>query len=140
MDPLDEVLLSWKEIAANVSATPHEFCSTLTAENDADGQRLSVESSGTIREDLVLWFSHQQDQTQWPETFDACINTPESTVLKTFFTTQDGRMGLGNEVKPGNEVCILFGGQAPFLLREAESGMFELIEDCYINGLMDGKQ
>lgn len=48
-------------------------------------------------------------------------------------------MGLGDFVKPGDAVCILFGGQATFLLREAESGMYEMIEDCYINGLMDGE-
>jgi hypothetical protein len=68
-----------------------------------------------------------------------CINTPESTVWKTFFTTQHGRIGLGNEVKPGSEVCILFGGQDQFLLREAETGIFELIEYCYVNSLKDGK-
>lgn len=61
----------------------------------------------------------------------------ESDTKKALFIAETGCMGLGRGVEPGDEVCILFGEQAPFLLREAESGMFELIEDSYINSWME---
>uniref|UniRef100_A0A0B7JVP0 Heterokaryon incompatibility domain-containing protein n=1 Tax=Bionectria ochroleuca TaxID=29856 RepID=A0A0B7JVP0_BIOOC len=43
--------------------------------------------------------------------------------------------------KPGDLVCVLYGGQTPFILRKSERrpGMFRLVGDCYVHSLMDGE-
>lgn len=43
--------------------------------------------------------------------------------------------------KKGDVVCVLYGGQTPFILRPSESrpGMYRLIGDAYVHGLMQGE-
>ena len=36
-------------------------------------------------------------------------------------------------------ICILFGSAAPFVLREDRDGVFMLVDECYIHGIMDGE-
>jgi hypothetical protein len=38
----------------------------------------------------------------------------------------------------GDLICILLGGQTPFVLRECE-GYFSLVGACYVHGIMDGE-
>ena len=87
---------------------------------------------------LAEWLLHQQNEAEhkeFPEIFERLINDPKAILLTRFFITKKGYMGMGRFAEPGDEVCILFGGQAPFLLRETE-GVLELIENCYVNGLI----
>ncbi len=57
-----------------------------------------------------------------------------------FFITADGYMGLGSP-DVGDEIWVLFGGDAPFILRPSVSdpGCHQLIGNCYVQGLMDGE-
>lgn len=48
-----------------------------------------------------------------------------------------GRVPLTAEV--GDRVAVLFGVDVPFLLREHGDGMFKLVGECYIHGIMDGE-
>lgn len=43
--------------------------------------------------------------------------------------------------KKGDVVCVLYGGQTPFILRPSESrpGLYRLIGDTYVHGLMQGE-
>ena len=50
------------------------------------------------------------------------------------------------ESKPGDEVCILLGGSAPFVLRHADrshhidvNDYYTLVGDCYLHGIMNGE-
>ncbi|PMD22529.1 hypothetical protein NA56DRAFT_535467, partial [Hyaloscypha hepaticicola] len=64
------------------------------------------------------------------------------SIGQVFFTTQKGYMGLGGlDCKPGDLVCILYGGRTPFILRrrDVDSETFEFIGDCYIHGIMYGE-
>ena len=66
-----------------------------------------------------------------------------------FMTEQRGYMGLGpSTLKKGDKICVLLGGCTPFIIRpvgnrEACSSIpkpcYELIGDCYVDGLMDGQ-
>ncbi|KAF4633399.1 hypothetical protein G7Y89_g4718 [Cudoniella acicularis] len=38
-----------------------------------------------------------------------------------------------------DKVCILFGSRVPFVLRECGKGLFKLVGECYIHGIMDGE-
>jgi hypothetical protein len=83
---------------------------------------------------------------------DATIRS--ATIRRTFFITKKGYFGLGPaKTRRGDQLCILMGGQTPFVLRQSESRkmrvagsegdydrkFFEMIGDCYTHGLMDGE-
>ena len=62
----------------------------------------------------------------------------EATMGRTFFVT-DRHMGLGPiGIRKGDKIAIIFGLRAPFILRE-EDGMYALIGDSYVCGLMHGE-
>ena len=57
----------------------------------------------------------------------------------TFFVTRDGYMGLGLcFLRPGDLIASFDGGATPFATRKARSGMYQLICDVCVHGLMDG--
>lgn len=70
---------------------------------------------------------------------------------RRFFVTKSGYMGLGpKDLRAGDEVVVLHGGDTPFLVREVgldeegrvnleERGTHRLVGDCYVHGLMDGE-
>ena len=62
----------------------------------------------------------------------------EATMGRTFFVT-DRYMGLGPiGIRKGDKIAIIFGLRAPFILRE-EDGMYALIGDSYVGGIMQGE-
>jgi hypothetical protein len=70
---------------------------------------------------------------QWQAYLDELMNM---SVNRVFFITKEGRMGLGPaNTQMGDKVCILCGGQVPFLLREGEI-YWKLVGDAYVDGVM----
>lgn len=58
---------------------------------------------------------------------------------RSFFTTESGFMGIGMEaIREGDQVCVLFGGITPFILRKQDETHI-LIGECYVEGLMKGE-
>ena len=61
-----------------------------------------------------------------------------------FFSTQNGRIGLGPPgIKHGDVICTLYGGEPVFVLRFPENnpkGPATLIGDAYVDGLMHLKE
>jgi hypothetical protein len=52
---------------------------------------------------------------------------------------QDGYIGIGDVMlESGDLVCILFGGNVPFILREVK-GKYQFIGECYVHGIMWGE-
>ena len=39
----------------------------------------------------------------------------------------------------GDLICVLEGGEAPFVMRLRADGRYEVFGDCYIHGLMDSE-
>lgn len=64
----------------------------------------------------------------------------QSTVkYKRFFTTETGLIGMASsKAKPGDVVCVLFGGRVPFSLRKVEDH-YNLVGETYVHGFMDGR-
>ncbi|OCK78033.1 hypothetical protein K432DRAFT_281275, partial [Lepidopterella palustris CBS 459.81] len=68
---------------------------------------------------------------------------------RRFFFTPDGYFGLGpSTIEPGDLVCILYGGDIPYILREnpvhrddvePAPALFTFIGECYVHGVMDGE-
>jgi hypothetical protein len=58
------------------------------------------------------------------------------TQRRTFFQTEDGLMGIGPPgMKFGDEVCVLMGYPAPFILRKVENH-YVLLGECFVLDLM----
>lgn len=61
-------------------------------------------------------------------------------VGRRLIVSDHGYMGIAPEnSKQGDTICILFGGRAPFILRETTEGGHHLIGECYVHGIMDGE-
>jgi hypothetical protein len=57
----------------------------------------------------------------------------------SFFTTESGRFGLGQQgVMPGDLVCILHGGRVTYILRK-EQDHYILVGCAYVHGIMYGE-
>ncbi|KAH8745035.1 hypothetical protein BGZ57DRAFT_742173, partial [Hyaloscypha finlandica] len=53
---------------------------------------------------------------------------------RRFFFTEKGYLGLGpNKIEAQDQVCIIFGGKTPFILRKVEEH-YKLIGEAYIHG------
>ena len=66
---------------------------------------------------------------------------------RRLFRTCDGRLGIGPEdIRTGDQIAILYGGRTPFIVRSIQTRnqnlqqyFCELIGDCYVHGMMDGR-
>ncbi|KAG4439296.1 hypothetical protein IFR05_005229 [Cadophora sp. M221] len=55
---------------------------------------------------------------------------------RRYFVTEKGYMGLGPQgMLPGDIVCVLFGGDTPYVLREKQ-GCWQFVGECYVHGIM----
>jgi hypothetical protein len=58
---------------------------------------------------------------------------------RQLFFTKDHCLGLGpSGMQKGDQICILFGGEVPFVLRQRDD-YYILIGECYIESLMNGQ-
>jgi hypothetical protein len=58
---------------------------------------------------------------------------------RSFFITEKGYLGLGpSGTTAGDVVCVLRGGNVPFVLRKSDGRSYNLIGEAYVHGIMDG--
>jgi hypothetical protein len=68
----------------------------------------------------------------------ATIQRFEAT--KMLFSTTDGYIGLGpKNSRGGDVVVIILGAGVPFILRPTNQGVYRLVGECYVHGIMDGE-
>lgn len=59
---------------------------------------------------------------------------------RRLFISSQGYYGLGDEsLQTGDVICLLFGGDSPFLSRETDEGRYELVGEAYVHGIMHGE-
>jgi hypothetical protein len=59
---------------------------------------------------------------------------------RRFFKSEAGRLGWTVDgARVGDEICVLYGGAYPFMLRQNDDGSHAIIGDSYIHGLMEGE-
>ena len=76
----------------------------------------------------------------WALAPDYMNNVSTACSNRTFFTTRDGRVGLGpSNIQAGDTVCILCNTFTPFIIRSTPSGHNQLIGEAYVHGLMYGE-
>ncbi|KAI1746695.1 heterokaryon incompatibility protein-domain-containing protein [Xylaria castorea] len=57
-----------------------------------------------------------------------------------FCVTEHGRFGhVPLNTQPGDRICVLLGGEVPFIVRPTGRGTYTFIGECYIDGIMDGE-
>lgn len=68
---------------------------------------------------------------------DAAIT---SCLYRSFATTQKGYLALvPRKATSGQLICVLRGGNVPFIMNRRENGYFELVGEAYVHGIMDGE-
>lgn len=62
-----------------------------------------------------------------------------ATVGRSFVLSDHGYMCLApGETRPGDQICVLFGGHVFYILRPV-GACWSFIGECYVHGLMDGE-
>ncbi|KAE9365935.1 hypothetical protein N431DRAFT_278717, partial [Stipitochalara longipes BDJ] len=62
------------------------------------------------------------------------------TFARRLFWTNGGYLGLGPAGMTERDViCVFHGGQVLYVLRDAGTGVYEFLGECYVHGLMDGE-
>jgi hypothetical protein len=58
---------------------------------------------------------------------------------RRYIITKKGYLDLGQGCADiGDKICVLFGGNTPYLLRQ-DSGHHRMIGECYVHGIMQGE-
>jgi hypothetical protein len=59
---------------------------------------------------------------------------------RRMFRTEGNLLGMGSRsVEVGDEVWVLKGGNVPFVLRRVKEGVYRLVGDAYVHGIMHGE-
>ena len=59
---------------------------------------------------------------------------------RRFCTTTRGRLGFVPTIaQRGDLICILYGGEVPYLLRPQSSNSYIVLGECYVDGIMHGE-
>jgi hypothetical protein len=104
----------------------------------AVGDRLDGRT-GNQKSDLLSIFGSYGDVFA-----DSLINHPPVSwavhTRRKPFCTDDGLIGVGPASSSAKDhVCVLFGGQTPYVLEELPNGNFKFKGECYVDGIMDGE-
>jgi hypothetical protein len=71
------------------------------------------------------------------DSFNNWVN--RASIGSSIFRTNKGYIGTGSKyARPRDLVCVLFGGQTPFILRR-DGERYQFISDCYVHGIMEGE-
>ncbi|KAG7407553.1 hypothetical protein ACKAV7_012797 [Fusarium commune] len=102
-----------------------------------------------LMRDMFIVFSNKPRDYSRPRTragFEAMVNSlwdPRSQ-LSVFqyqtFHTETGLVGHARvDVRVGDVMCVLLGGNMPFLLRPLDDGVFGYVGQAFVHGIMDGE-
>jgi hypothetical protein len=138
-----------------------EFARTLVCDMSPSQQRASADIIRIVDTDLktlaeleskVLSADHSGlllDVIDYIANFDESVRKESSVIYSSmghfsqygrFCITQKHRLGSTQpHAKPGDLVCVFYGGKVPFLLRPKTLWEYELLGPTYVHGVMDGE-
>lgn len=68
------------------------------------------------------------------------VSVNRVTYGRRMFWTDRGYLGIGPASMAEHDIiCLFFGGQVLYVLRDAGLGVYECVGECYVHGLMDGE-
>jgi hypothetical protein len=105
---------------------------------EVDREVLSVDRSGLLL-DVLGYINNFDDERVSKEISVLSWGTEQFSRYGRFCITQQHRLGCTQEhAKPGDLICVFYGGNVPFLLRPKIFG-YELLGPTYVYGMMDGE-
>ena len=131
------------------SASPNTSAQVVPQEHQEKQPDEMVEQS--LGDNQVALKTPETHSTAEPESSDDRISTSrvgrtfERDVLRMATNRQfaiTGRRYMGwvpVDAQKGDKICILLGGQVPFVLRPIQDGKYQLVGEAYLHGLMDGE-
>ena len=80
------------------------------------------------------------EEEWWMDMGRQYFETATLTFKRTPFLTDNGYLGMGPRyLQEGDIVVIFLGAGLPHIIREAESGLYELVGEAYVQGVMQGE-
>jgi len=62
------------------------------------------------------------------------------SLRRRFSVTRNGRLAcVPKGLREGDAICILFGGEVPYVLRPAGGGFYAIVGECYVDNIMHGE-
>ncbi|WJG36102.1 heterokaryon incompatibility protein-domain-containing protein [Fusarium oxysporum Fo47] len=102
-----------------------------------------------LMRDMFIVFSNKPRDYSRPRTragFEAMVNSlwdPRSQLsvfqYQTFHTETDLVGHARVDVRVGDVLCVLLGGNMPFILRPLDDGVFGYVGQVFVHGIMDGE-
>ncbi|MCJ1253757.1 hypothetical protein MMC24_001570 [Lignoscripta atroalba] len=124
----------WRTLIANESPTS-------TGEN--------APCSPEVQKHYLAWktWMESRPQTLGADLSDEAHQFYNSVVAvtrgRTFFSTRDGRIGLGPPgTREGDLVCVVYSSPTPYILREkagSDERLFGFVGEAYVHGIMYGE-
>lgn len=142
--PPASVLKLWQ--SQEITSNPLEFWHTLARGRDQHGRRLKGADLERFEDHVRCLHSMDLGIKEWARSPDFKWVHELVETTDSFFTTTSGHMGMGvKNTQVGDRICVLFGGQTPFILRRlgssSESGenRYMFVSESYVHGVMDGE-
>jgi hypothetical protein len=121
-----------------VHGNPTRGTSARRSRNDtAELRRTLIKVAAAKRS--ISNLARAQDDVLTPLTALASMLYP-AIADRQFFKTTGNRLGwVSRRAQKGDVVCVLYGGDVPFVLRHMEDENWRMIGECYVDGLMQGE-
>ena len=162
------IVLEWEQLARSLvpyrtgEDFPVAFWRTLIASDAKDGTR-SFDSLQSLYESWNYWVNrhreidmlsinpkHEYPKQKPPDDDIRTVNSrarefrtllDDASVGRKIFCTDNGYIGLAPAAaQEGDQVCILYGGPVPFMLRQEKTqGVHTIVGECFALGLMHGE-
>ncbi|RDI80103.1 hypothetical protein Vi05172_g9937 [Venturia inaequalis] len=101
------------------------------------------------REDYPTWKNSRQTVSEILRTNGGFDKSHDPSFLngvdhyghgRYFFTTEDGKMGWAPKTAKADDiVCVILGCEASLILREIDEARYQVVGECYMDGIMDGE-
>ncbi|KAK8214007.1 heterokaryon incompatibility protein-domain-containing protein [Phyllosticta capitalensis] len=154
-DRLSDIHWSVPESAkADIFPLLLDLLAAIIAEQDEAGKQSNASSSHRLSsncndktfrgdEDPVqrLFANVLREDARWP-CIESCDSHVEFHLLqhRQLCITEEYRLGLvPRDARPGDRIMVFPGAVTPHIIRQRDSGNYELVGDCYVRGLMHGR-
>lgn len=130
--------IPWHDSSALPELNESLFFSSL--QSIIDENKSFLVGRHTLRELLNLSEKIKYDLPPKAIILEATHRAVTVKLLRRLIVTTMGYIGLVTKnAKVGDVVCILFGCSTPVILRPGTPGVYRIVGDCYVHGLMEGE-
>jgi Heterokaryon incompatibility protein (HET) len=122
--------------SADITSAVDKYLKTLA---ELESKVLSVDRSGLLL-DVIEYINDFDDKRISKETSMIYSSMGHFSQYGRFCITQKHRLGcVQPHAKPGDIICVFYGGNVPFLLRPKTLWEYEFLGPSYVHGIMDGE-